>query len=122
MDNKIITPTFGDIFFADLTADGHVQGGCRPVIVVQNDDGNKYSPLTSVIPLTSRSGKAMHLPTHVRIAASRFNGLRVDSVALVEQTRTINKEQLRNKVGSVERDFLVEIGRAVRVQFPFPVS
>lgn len=122
MYGKNITPTFGDIFFASLTAEGHIQGGCRPVIVVQNNEGNKHSPLTNIIPLTSNSGKAMHLPTHVRIAASPFNGLRVDSVALVEQTMTIQKEQLKNRLGSVERDFLVELGKAVRIQFPFPVA
>lgn len=122
MNGEIITPKFGDIFYAELTAEGHVQGGMRPVIVVQNDDGNKYSPVTNVIPMTSRTGKALHLPTHVYIEANRYNGLSRDSVALVEQTRPINKIQLKNKIGSVEHRVLVELGRATKIQFPFPVA
>lgn len=114
-------PRFGDIFYADLQADGHVQGGTRPVIIAQNDVGNFHSPVVEVIPLTSKL-KAKYMPTHVLVTANSVNGLSDDSVVLAEQVRVIDKCALRNRLGYLDRKTLVQIGRARAIQSPFPKS
>ena len=86
----------GDIYYADLSpVVGSEQGGLRPVLIVQNDVGNRYSPTVIAAAITSRLGKAK-LPTHIDVYAERF-GLVKDSVILLEQIRTIDKTRLREK-------------------------
>lgn len=110
-----------DIWFAELPLKegSHVQGGRRPVVVVSNDLANKYSPVVSVIPLTSRLGKR-DLPTHVSLY---FDGLTSRSLALCEQVTTVDKRLLTWRIGSVEdihsRDAL---NRALAIQFGMSVA
>jgi mRNA interferase MazF len=88
----------GDIFYADLSpVIGSEQGGIRPVIIIQNDIGNKYSPTIIVAAITSQINKAK-LPTHVEISSEEY-GLNKDSVVLLEQIRTIDKKRLKEKIG-----------------------
>ena len=121
MQNSL-RPNFGDIYYADLTGGEHIQGGIRPVVIAQNDIGNKHSPIVEVIPMTSRVRKATYMPTHVVIHANQMNGLTRDSVVLAEQPVTINKKQLLQKVGTLDTSSLVLIGQARRIQSPFPVN
>ena len=117
---KHIKPKFGELYFADLQASGCVQGGRRPVLIVSNDTGNLHSTIVEVIPLSSRIRKADYMPTHVTISADYENGLSSDSVALAEQVQTINQSQLRAWLGRIAHPDLVRIGRARRIQSPFP--
>ena len=88
----------GDIFYADLSpVIGSEQGGIRPVIIIQNDIGNKYSPTVIVAAITSQINKAK-LPTHVEISSEEY-GLNRDSVVLLEQIRTLDKKRLKEKIG-----------------------
>ena len=90
----------GDIFYADLSpVIGSEQGGIRPVLVIQNDVGNKYSPTIIVAAITSQINKAK-LPTHIEISG-KIHGLSKDSVILLEQIRTIDKRRLKDKIGHV---------------------
>ena len=91
----------GDLFFADLSpVVGSEQGGVRPVLVVQNDVGNKYSPTIIVAAVTSQTSKAK-LPTHVELKATQ-GGLSKNSVVLLEQLRTIDKQRLKERIGSLD--------------------
>ena len=117
---KHIKPKFGELYFADLQASGSVQGGRRPVLIVQNDIGNRHSPTVEIIPLSSRTQKADYMPTHVTIQASEENGLSKNSVVLAEQVQTINRTQLKTLLGQLAHCDLVMIGRARRIQSPFP--
>lgn len=91
-----------DIFYADLSdAVKSEQGGIRPVIIIQNDIGNKYSPTVIVLPITSEIKKGA-LPTHCIIHKSEENGLCVDSMVLAEQIRVIDKSRLQGKIGSLK--------------------
>ena len=104
----------GDIFFADLSpVVGSEQGGVRPVLVVQNDVGNRFSPTVIVAAVTSRLNKA-NLPTHVPIHADR-NGLNRDSVVLLEQLRTIDKKRLREHIGTVDSEVIGIVDDALSV-------
>ncbi len=104
----------GDIYFADLSpVVGSEQGGVRPVLVVQNDIGNKYSPTIIVAAVTSQINKAK-LPTHVEIGAPG-HGLNKDSVVLMEQLRTIDKKRLKEKIGKVEEDIITEVNEALTI-------
>ena len=105
----------GDIYFADLNFNLHsssIQQGIRPVIVVQNDVGNKYSPVVTIVPLTSKLKR--NLPTHVMIP--RQYGVNVDSVAMAEQMTTIDKSRLKDKIGSVDQMVLDKIRNAMMLQ------
>ena len=113
---------FGDIYLAKLVGEGSEQRGTRAVIIAQNDIGNRYSPTVEIIPLSSQVDKARHLPTHVLVKADNSNKLKADSVALAEQTSTIDKTKLIHYIGMLTRDTLVAIGRARRIQSPFPVA
>lgn len=98
----------GEIYYADLEPSfGSEQGGIRPVLVVQNDIGNKYSPTTIIVAITARIHSKQNLPTHHRISASV--GLKSDSIVLVEQIRTIDKARLRDYVGSVSYNDMKQI-------------
>ena len=90
----------GEIYLADLSdASGSEQGKVRPVLIIQNDMGNKYSPTTIIVAITARIHSKQNLPTHHRITASV--GLKSDSIVLLEQIRTIDKARLRDYVGSI---------------------
>ncbi len=104
----------GDIFFADLSpVVGSEQGGIRPVVVVQNDIGNKYSPTIIIAAITSQLHKAK-LPTHIGIAADKY-GLPKNSVVLLEQLRTIDKKRLREKIGSFDNKFMSKLDDALKI-------
>lgn len=101
----------GDIFYADLSpVVGSEQGGVRPVLIVQNDVGNKYSPTVIVAAITSQMNK-VKLPTHVDV--SMDFGLPKNSVVLLEQIRTIDKKRLRDKVGNTDEFFMRRVNEAL---------
>ena len=102
----------GDIFYADLRpVIGSEQGGVRPVLIIQNDTGNKHSPTVICAAITSKMNKAK-LPTHVQIDAEKY-GVVKDSVILLEQVRTIDKARLKEKVCHLDEDILDKIDRAL---------
>ena len=104
----------GDIFYADLSpVIGSEQGGVRPVVVVQNDIGNKYSPTLIVAAITSQLNKAK-LPTHVNVKAKDVP-LTKNSEILMAQLRTIDKKRLREKIGKFDKDVIGEIDAAIKV-------
>ena len=107
----------GDMFYADLSpVVGSEQGGIRPVVIIQNDVGNKHSPTVIAAAITSQTGKNK-LPTHIEIG-SKDNGLKADSVVLTEQIRTIDKSRLKEKIGHID-DVVVmnKINNALGVSF-----
>ena len=106
----------GDIYYADLSpVVGSEQGGMRPVLVVQNDVGNKYSPTIIAAAITSRINKAK-LPTHIEISAEDY-GLNKDSVILLEQIRTIDKRRLRERIGKLDDELMGMVDGAIEVSF-----
>ena len=106
----------GDIFYADLSpVVGSEQGGLRPVLIVQNDVGNRYSPTVIAAAITSRMTKT-RLPTHIDIYASDA-GLSKDSVVLLEQIRTIDKQRLKEKMGHLPERMMAEVDEALSVSF-----
>ena len=107
----------GDMFYADLSpVVGSEQGGIRPVLIIQNDTGNKYSPTVIAAAITSQTGKAK-LPTHIEISSSE-NGLKSDSVVLTEQIRTIDKSRLKEKIGHIEDGKLMDkVNGAIGISF-----
>lgn len=107
----------GDMFYADLSpVVGSEQGGIRPVVIIQNDLGNKYSPTVIAAAITSQLGKTK-LPTHIAIESQDF-GLKTDSVILTEQIRTIDKSRLKEKIGHIEDEKLMKkINNAIGVSF-----
>lgn len=108
----------GELYYADLSpVVGSEQGGVRPVLVVQNDIGNKYSPTVIVCAVTSKMTKAK-LPTHVEISEG-MAGLMKDSVILLEQIRTLDKRRLKEKVGVLDDPFMKKIDRALLVSLGF---
>lgn len=104
----------GDIFYANLSpVVGSEQGGHRPVLVLQNDVGNKYSPTVIVAAITSQISKAK-LPTHVELPAKQFN-LEKDSVVLLEQLRTVDKRRLKEKVTHLNEEIMTRVDDALRI-------
>jgi len=104
----------GDVFFADLSpVVGSEQGGVRPVLILQNDIGNQYSPTTIIAAITSQINKAK-LPTHVEIQA-KISGLEKDSVILLEQLRTIDKSRLFEKVSALNDELMHKVNKAVEI-------
>ena len=102
----------GDIFYADLSpVVGSEQGGIRPVLIIQNDMGNKYSPTVICAAITSQINKAK-LPTHIEISADRYNLVK-DSVILLEQIRTIDKRRLREKICSTDDELMTIVNKAL---------
>ena len=96
----------GDIYYADLSpVVGSEQGGVRPVLIIQNDTGNRYSPTVIAAAITSQTGKAK-LPTHIDLPVDHSCGLSRDSVVLLEQVRTLDKKRLREKMGHVEENVI----------------
>ena len=104
----------GEIFYAELNpVIGSEQGGTRPVLVIQNDIGNQYSPTTIVVAITSQISKAK-LPTHVEVKAKR-SGLERDSVILTEQIRTIDKSRLKEKVANLDEEVMLRVDEAIEI-------
>ncbi len=104
----------GDIFYADLSpVVGSEQGGIRPVLIVQNDVGNKYSPTVIVAAITSRINKAK-MPTHIEIKGDDY-GLSKDSVILLEQIRTIDKKRLKERIGHIDDAVIGMVDEAVSI-------
>ena len=104
----------GDIYYADLSpVVGSEQGGLRPVLIIQNDVGNRYSPTVIAAAITSRMGKN-RLPTHIDIHADRV-GLAKDSVVLLEQIRTLDKRRLKEKMGHLDEAMMRPINNAIAV-------
>ncbi len=106
----------GDIYYADLSpVVGSEQGGMRPVLIVQNDIGNRYSPTVIAAAITSQTGKA-RLPTHITLQGTGC-GLTKDSVILLEQIRTIDKKRLRERMGKLDEDMMSRVDNAIAVSF-----
>jgi len=107
----------GDMFYADLSpVVGSEQGGIRPVLIIQNDTGNKYSPTVIVSAITSQMNKNK-LPTHIELDSEEF-GLKADSVVLAEQIRTIDKSRLKEKIGHIDDNGIMNrVNSAIRYKF-----
>ncbi len=115
-DDKINSIRRGDIYYADLSpVIGSEQGGLRPVLIVQNDVGNRYSPTVIAAAITSRHTKTK-LPTHIDISAKGV-GLARDSVVLLEQIRTLDKKRLKERMGHLDDFTMNEVNRAISVSF-----
>ena len=111
----------GDIYYADLSpVVGSEQGGVRPVLVIQNDIGNKFSPTIIVSAITSQLDKA-RLPTHIEISGDNY-GLNKNSVVLLEQVRTIDKKRLREKAGHLDDYLMKQVDLALRTSFGLSVT
>ena len=109
----------GDIYYADLSpVVGSEQGGVRPVLIVQNDTGNRYSPTVIAAAITSQTNKAK-LPTHIALSAPDY-GLPRDSVVLLEQIRTIDKRRLREHMGHADESVMNQVDSAIAVSFGLP--
>lgn len=117
----------GDIFYADLSpVVGSEQGGLRPVLIVQNDIGNKYSPTVIAAAITSRLGKNK-LPTHIDVSrndtvAADVFGLAKDSVILLEQIRTLDKKRLKEKMGHLDEKIMRKVDDAITISFGLDVA
>ena len=111
-----VTVKRGDIYYADLSpVVGSEQGGVRPVLIVQNDIGNKYSPTVIAAAITSQREKSK-LPTHIELTSERC-GLSKDSVVLLEQIRTIDKRRLKEKMGTIDDIAIVKVNKALSISF-----
>ena len=110
----------GDIYYADLSpVIGSEQGGVRPVLIVQNDVGNKYSPTIIAAAITSKINKAK-LPTHIELPSAY--GLAKDSVILLEQIRTLDKRRLKERIGELPPATMMRVNRAILISLGFPVN
>ncbi len=110
----------GEIYYADLSpVVGSEQGGVRPVLIIQNDTGNRYSPTIIAAAITSQTGKA-RLPTHIELPVQQECGLTKDSVVLLEQVRTLDKRRLRERMGRVDDQVMEKIDTAIAVSFGLP--
>ena len=104
----------GELYFADLSpVVGSEQGGIRPVLVVQNDIGNKYSPTVIAAAITSKLDKAK-LPTHIELSSKEY-GLEKDSVVLLEQIRTIDKTRLKERIGRLNTFKMNQVNKAMMI-------
>ena len=104
----------GDIYYADLSpVVGSEQGGLRPVLIVQNDVGNRYSPTVIAAAITSQISKAK-LPTHIELSAGKYDMVK-DSVILLEQLRTIDKKRLKDKVCHLDDDIMRQVNRGLMI-------
>ncbi len=111
-----LTVKRGEIYYADLSpVVGSEQGGVRPVLIVQNDVGNKHSPTVIAAAITSQTNKA-RLPTHIELAAQTY-GLSKTSVVLLEQIRTIDKKRLKERMGRIDEGMMNRIDSALAVSF-----
>lgn len=109
----------GDIFYADLRpVVGSEQGGIRPVLIIQNDTGNRHSPTVICAAITSRQNKAK-LPTHVEIDSMKYDIVK-DSVILLEQLRTIDKKRLKDKVCHLDNEIITQVNKTLQVSLEMP--
>ena len=107
----------GDIYYADLSpVVGSEQGGVRPVLIIQNDTGNRYSPTVIAAAITSQTGKA-RLPTHIDLPVDQSCGLSRNSIILLEQVRTLDKKRLRERMGRVDSAVMEKVDAAIAVSF-----
>ncbi|MBQ9791884.1 MAG: type II toxin-antitoxin system PemK/MazF family toxin [Clostridia bacterium] len=107
----------GDLYYADLSpVIGSEKGGMRPVLVVQNDIGNKYSPTVIVAAITSQINKAK-IPTHIELSTTF--GLSKDSVLLLEQIRTLDKKRLKEKIGRLDLEYMTRVNDALHISLGF---
>lgn len=103
----------GDIYYADLSpVVGSEQSGVRPILIIQNDIGNKFSPTIIGVPITSKL--KVNMPTHIQIEGNRY-GLEKDSVILAEQIRTLDKTRLKEKVGKLDKNTMESVKRAIEI-------
>ena len=108
----------GELYYADLSpVVGSEQGGVRPVLVVQNDVGNKYSPTVIAAAVTSKINKAK-LPTHIELPSSSY-GLQRDSVILLEQIRTLDKRRLKERIGELNENTMSKVDKAILISLGF---
>lgn len=106
----------GDIYYADLSpVIGSEQGGIRPVLIIQNDVGNKYSPTVIAAAITSKLNKS-RLPTHIEVDAREY-GLAKDSIILLEQIRTLDKQRLKERMGHLNENKMTDVNKALFVSF-----
>ena len=106
----------GELYYADLSpVVGSEQGGVRPILIIQNDIGNKYSPTVIAAAITSQINKAK-LPTHIEINAGEYN-LQKDSVILTEQIRTIDKKRLKDRIGQLDEELMKKVNEALAISF-----
>jgi mRNA interferase MazF len=104
----------GEVYYADLSpVMGSEQGGVRPVLIIQNDIGNRYSPTVIAAAITSQINKAK-LPTHVEIQAKQY-GFEKDSVILLEQIRTLDKRRLKERVAFLDNEIMKKVNRALEI-------
>lgn len=109
------------MYYADLSpVVGSEQGGIRPVLVIQNNVGNKYSPTVIIAAITSQINKAK-LPTHMELSAKEY-GLTKDSVVLLEQIRTIDKKRLKEKIGHLDDEIMAQVDEALGVSFGIQIN
>lgn len=113
----------GDIYYADLSpVVGSEQGGIRPVLIVQNDVGNRHSPTVIAAAITSKTGKTK-LPTHIEVAGAESTGylngcgLAKNSVILLEQIRTLDKRRLKERMGQLDEDTMRQVNNAIGISF-----
>lgn len=115
---KTVNVHRGDIYYADLSpVVGSEQGGVRPVLIVQNDVGNKYSPTIIAAAVTSKINKAK-LPTHIELPKSAY-GLVKDSVILLEQIRTLDKRRLKERIGELNENTMSKVDKAILISLGF---
>ncbi|MBQ9756384.1 MAG: type II toxin-antitoxin system PemK/MazF family toxin [Clostridia bacterium] len=108
----------GELYYADLSpVVGSEQGGVRPILIVQNDTGNKYSPTIIAAAITSQLGKA-RLPTHIELSANEF-GLVKNSVILLEQIRTLDKRRLKERIGALSESTMRKVNTALLISLGF---
>lgn len=119
-NTSIFRPSFGELVYADLPVDGSVQGGVRPVLIVQNDMGNRHSSTVEVLPLSAQINKGSHLPTHVLVTPSDMNGLRRKSIVLAENVLTIPMSRLLGHLGIADEELLHKVAAARKIQSPLP--
>ena len=113
---RILVIKRGDMYYADLSpVVGSEQGGIRPVLIIQNNVGNKYSPTVIAAAITSQTSKS-RLPTHINIDSNDF-GLMKNSVILTEQIRTIDKSRLKEKIGQVDEETMIQVNSALGISF-----
>ena len=111
----------GDIYYADLSpVVGSEQGGIRPVLIVQNDVGNKHSPTVIAAAITSKINKN-RLPTHIEVDARNY-GLARDSIILLEQIRTLDKRRLKERMRHLDREAMDRVDRAISISFGLETS
>ena len=109
----------GDIYYADLRpVIGSEQGGIRPVLIIQNDIGNRHSPTVICAAITSKMNKAK-LPTHIELHADHFD-MDKDSVVLLEQLRTIDKKRLKDKICHLDPEALAKVNKALKISLELP--